>query len=1112
MNRPPSSHSMRPPSSAASRPASSLSRPSSSASHRTASRLSNRPVSRHSTKPPTRQSIRVAPLIQSLVSLVTGFTEENDETAYNDAIELASKKIDSVTKQGMGIDMQTVEARLKGLAKKSRIKSRDTLADALDISRASLRVEAERESDLDSEIKTSRLPDHMQFLLALASVPSDDTLEYASRLVEATRNPPLPDPGLTWKDILAEEPFEGQHWEGVYGLPTGSVKSEFMHSADSDDESPPLSPISDDDDLENLSLNDQTEESEVSFDVQTPPLEEEHNTAPGLLSQALLLREELESLQRKQYWRDNWRTDADVSRPFDISDAATLGPSLERNLDTAEGVVLTNVENKKYINEHDAVREVLLTLQSHSSIIFRTHYDEAGKFQAIKISETAPMLLHFSRASQASLLSVFATHATSLAHLRLFSKAVVSSVTQTSSSGEKWHLARTVEAFAEAVDAQVRKVSLWCSNREEVMLRSMSKDVAVVVSLLDLSKAFRDEFSETFPSLLDILSSTFRNLPLPLDDCSAMHRQGSPSTQSSTLLDALFTKAQSMRTFGDMKTSTALMEVFIATAEPVWRMSSRWLSDGIFGTTTPGTSHLEDEFYIESNELSVSDRDFWSDGHVLRTATLLQAGDQDDSLCVPVFLRPTADSLLSAGKSMGLLRILDDQGDIKPDVLKNLGTTQLPAFRQFLTDALKALTDESDSGGDSPLEAFRHDRSLTIDDFTLILRERLLPRCQTVEKTLLRVLFSDCQFFEHLSSIEGLFIMHKGDAMADFCEIIFSKMDERKSWIDFHFLNSAFRDTVDYQRNKWINSALVRLTYRALSSSPDSSTARQSVRGIAGLCVEYAAPFPLYYIFDQPCIQAYNEIFVLLVQLRRAKTVLDGILFRRNVTFGLRASESKALYATRGRLSWIVNTIYNFIGQNVLQVETLRLREQLANAVSLDEVIILHRSHLERMTLGCFLDSKTANVRKAILSILDLCMVFGRNFASLSGDANLSSIDASRLSISVSRHKSRRLRRQNKDVISFLDSRPLSLLDDDSEDSDSDTENFTADREPEEVDVSLHQEESDPFSKNEKISADLDGLVRFVRYSVESLSTNASSNKDAGAFEVLSFALQDWDL
>ncbi len=154
---------------------------------------------------------------------------------------------------------------------------------------------------------------------------------------------------------------------------------------------------------------------------------------------------------------------------------------------------------------------------------------------------------------------------------------------------------------------------------------------------------------------------------------------------------------------------------------------------------------------------------------------------------------------------------------------------------------------------------------------------------------------------------------------------------------------------------------------------------------------------------------------------------------------------------------------------------------------------------------------QTANVRKALLSILDLSMVFGRNFASLSGDANVS-VDTSRLSISVSQHKSRRLRRLDKDVISFLDSRPL--VDDDSDESNSDLDDFVADREPEEVDVSLHEENgTDPFSKNEKISSDLDSLVRFIRHSVESLSTSASSNKEADAsFGVLSFALQDWDL
>ncbi len=53
-------------------------------------------------------------MTQSLVTLLTGFTEEKDEDTYNDALELVARKIDSGTKQGMSTDMQTVEAQLKG--------------------------------------------------------------------------------------------------------------------------------------------------------------------------------------------------------------------------------------------------------------------------------------------------------------------------------------------------------------------------------------------------------------------------------------------------------------------------------------------------------------------------------------------------------------------------------------------------------------------------------------------------------------------------------------------------------------------------------------------------------------------------------------------------------------------------------------------------------------------------------------------------------------------------------------------------------------------------------------------------------------------------------------
>lgn len=52
--------------------------------------------------------------------------------------------------------------------------------------------------------------------------------------------------------------------------------------------------------------------------------------------------------------------------------------------------------------------------------------------------------------------------------------------------------------------------------------------------------------------------------------------------------------------------------------------------------------------------------------------------------------------------------------------------------------------------------------------------------------------------------------------------------------------------------------------------------------------------------------------------------------------------------------------------------------------------------------------------------------------------------------------------------------------------------------------------EWDPLGGVEKISTELDGLVRFIRRGVDSLAGGTS--EAASAFGVLSFVLEDWDL
>jgi gamma-tubulin complex component 5 len=140
-------------------------------------------------------------------------------------------------------------------------------------------------------------------------------------------------------------------------------------------------------------------------------------------------------------------------------------------------------------------------------------------------------------------------------------------------------------------------------------------------------------------------------------------------------------------------------------------------------------------------------------------------------------------------------------------------------------------------------------------------------------------------------------------------------MDAQQSWGDFHFLNTAFRDIVEASANvgakEWVQTSLVRLSYRGIKDK--DKTIHRTVKAIEGLLVEYAVPFPLTYIFQPATVRVYAEIFVFLLQIRRAKSVLERVLVRGEGRAKTLKAELKVLYAMRSRLSWFIKSVIVFV-------------------------------------------------------------------------------------------------------------------------------------------------------------------------------------------------------
>jgi gamma-tubulin complex component 5 len=154
----------------------------------------------------------------------------------------------------------------------------------------------------------------------LSAQPTKETLAFAELYMDNLKNPTKP-PTLTWQDILSEEPFEGQHWEGVYGLPPGSTVEGW--ELESGGSTPSLSPLDDSDDGDDTLSSLDSGERPLVVDTPLPSRRSRNTVTDHRLKHAH--REELEKLRSRQYWRADWHPETPLKSSLDIGDPSSLG-------------------------------------------------------------------------------------------------------------------------------------------------------------------------------------------------------------------------------------------------------------------------------------------------------------------------------------------------------------------------------------------------------------------------------------------------------------------------------------------------------------------------------------------------------------------------------------------------------------------------------------------------------------------------------------------------------------------------------------------------------------------------------------------------------------------
>ena len=402
-------------------------------------------------------------------------------------------------------------------------------------------------------------------------------------------------------------------------------------------------------------------------------------------------------------------------------------------------------------------------------------------------------MAHLSPLSYRSLLSSLANAATQLQQTRYLIQSIydlrLELVNQSNTSASTHY--RTLEAFAESLDEFVHGVEGWCAEREEeVFYAQRGHGKRLVVSLF----CFEGSLRQRMAGVLEVVTAVLRDIahaaasaplitndeppPIHANSLTSYH----PSILSTLILDGLFAAIREQLSIGETATSQGLLSIFTHTTQPIWSSIGRWLRDGMEAVEDEeslGTLKHDQELFIEKGEVPLGSPDFWDEGYRLRKVAdavdYSTAAQQRDA--VPAVFKPIAQDVLAAGKAIGLLRAmgLETPASFRMQEHKWLSFKQLYARSEETASKEVELTIPALAGESQILDATAGMRRAS-DALVATVQDYAMSICRVAHSQLIQVLKEDCELSRHLSGMQALFLMRRGDILSEWCDAVFAKV------------------------------------------------------------------------------------------------------------------------------------------------------------------------------------------------------------------------------------------------------------------------------------------------------------------------------------------------
>lgn len=412
----------------------------------------------------------------------------------------------------------------------------------------------------------------------------------------------------------------------------------------------------------------------------------------------------------------------------------------------------------------------------------------------------------------------------------------------------------------------------------------------------------------------------------------------SGNKRSFGILECLYASTCDIQAIGDFEGYHDMAQIFLESFETYLKPVQQWMEDG-------DLAESNDTFFVSRNESRVPLEALWDEQYAI---TQLENGHA----LAPYFVDIAAKKILNTGKSIRFLKALDQAT-----------ASHNPTWKGSRIN-IKVISGEQDMEKLIPFSEL----------FESSFNEWITERYKSSSIMLRQHLETHCGLHDTLNILEYIYLQRDGARSSNVSYSIFDMIDQDKSAsADSVILTQLFREAFE----PLLGLACQRLSVRFSDDLNQLQCTERSIRVLESLELSYSIPWPVANIIRPGGLVDHQRVFIFLMQTQLVIYTLSRQLFGQIslITRQNSAAEFRLALSLRHRLLWFANSILAYLTETVA-VNSTRMREDLAKANDLDDMIEVHKSYVLRLGGQCLLSKELTPIHSGIISLFDLAMSF----------------------------------------------------------------------------------------------------------------------------------------